>query len=61
MATNYERIKAMSVKEMAEWLKQYISCEKCPQSDFCTDNFTTVDECNEVFENWLENETENDR
>lgn len=56
MTTNYERIKAMSVEEMAEWLKQYISCEKCPQSDFCTDNFTTVDECNEVLENWLESE-----
>lgn len=60
MTTNYERIKAMGVEEMAEFFVDCTSCEMCPQLDLCADLGTTVDECKQVIKQWLESEAEND-
>ena len=56
--TNYEKIKAMSVDEMAELLERNANCEK-----FCV--FTTDEVCNahgnvclEGITRWLESEVE---
>lgn len=60
MLTNYERIKAMSVEEMAEWLRIYTNCE------FCNQNFgsVTCSNCKQRHERpykiWLKKEAEND-
>ena len=54
--TNYERIKAMSVEEMAEWLRKYTNCA------FCNHNFgsVTCSNCKQNYErpykNWLKKE-----
>lgn len=61
MTTNYERIKAMSVDEMAEFLSDYASCETCPRLYSCLRLGTTLDECKQVIKQWLESEAENDR
>lgn len=61
MTTNYERIKAMSVDEMAEWLRMYTNCA------FCNQNFGSVpcSNCKQNYErpykNWLKKEVVNDR
>ena len=51
--TNYEKIKAMSIDEMTEWLANFDSCVFC--STNCPDN---VQGCNECFQQWLESESE---
>jgi hypothetical protein len=61
MTTNYERIKAMSVDEMAEFFVDCTSCEMCPRLDLCADLGTTVNEYKQVIKQWLESEAENDR
>ena len=61
MLTNYERIKAMSVEEMAELFSDYTSCEMCPQLDWCIERGVSLDECKQVIKQWLESEAENDR
>lgn len=35
MTTNYERIKNMTVDEMAEFLTDSIVCEECPGEEGC--------------------------
>jgi hypothetical protein len=52
--TNYERIKAMSVEEMAEILYDKINCEDCPvrKQGKCD----SVCECFERMTAWLESE-----
>lgn len=58
MTTNYERIKAMSLDEMAEWLRIYTNCVFCNQifgSVTCSNYYERP------FKNWLKKEAENDR
>ena len=57
MQTNYERIKAMSVDEMAEFLDVF-TINSC---DFCK-HWTKGCHCQcvEKFKQWLESEAEND-
>lgn len=50
---NFEKIKAMSIDEMAEWLANFDSCVFCGIS--CPDNVQGCDEC---FQLWLEQESE---
>ena len=64
--TNYERIKAMSVEEMAEFITNYIRCEHCPVTDICWGNGGYNEDgnwcsCQKWFQQWLESEAENDR
>lgn len=58
--TNYERIKSMSVEELADFL-EYISrtadCSCCPAYNFCELNI----DCDELIKQWLLQEvTDND-
>lgn len=56
MTTNYERIKNMTVEEMAELFDEYITCRNCPASDFCERH--SVDYCSTILEQWLQSESE---
>ena len=51
MTTNYERIKDMTVEEMAEFLRGLnIDCTRCPRRCSCSDT------CEVTLKNWLEQE-----
>ena len=65
--TNYEKIKAMSVEEMAErGCRRFHNCEDCPACDTCNDiaicgDYNGGDCCEEDyygFLKWLESEAE---
>ena len=58
MTTNYERIKNMTVDEMAEFLTDSIVCEECPAYDFCDTEDATYENCPKFFKKWLESESE---
>ena len=52
---NFERIKAMSIDEMAEFIAENINCGSC----CLTDAACPVDlECDEVVKQWLQQESE---
>lgn len=59
--TNYERIKAMTVDEMAEMFEEIFSylksCGHCPAFGICMD---TENVCIESVEKWLEREVQED-
>lgn len=51
MTTNYERIKNMTVEEMAEWLcREVYECEFCP--------YLNDVHCSDKFEQYLKAESE---
>ena len=54
--TNYEKIKAMSVEEMAEFMLQRFDCAVCPKRVGCR-NQTLLD-CFDGLEEWLLKEAE---
>ena len=57
--TNYDRIKSMSVEEMAEYLSDHWSCVDCAFEKDCDDNYIS---CHKNIKQWLEQEVEeNDR
>ena len=57
--TNYERIKDMTVEEMAEWLEKIpVGCDFCPAREFCDMNIYNT--CENIFKEWLESEVEED-
>ena len=57
--TNYDRIKSMSVEEMAEYLSDHWSCVDCEFEKDCDDNYIS---CHKNIKQWLEQEVdENDR
>ncbi len=59
MVTNYERIKSMSIEEMAESIKEKLPidccllCIGCPDEEFETN-------CKKYIKQWLQSESEND-
>ena len=57
--TNFERIKAMSLEEMAEAMsaRESVDCSNCSIKNFCH-NFGLT--CYEVVEKWLTSEAEED-
>ena len=62
MATNYERIKAMSVKEMARFLSNKMDCCVCLAHELhkCkADVGVEQTECIEYQKQWLESEAKN--
>lgn len=52
--TNYDKIKHMSIDEVADMIRCFVMCDTCPASNFCD---TDVD-CGETFKKWLESEAE---
>ena len=54
MATNYDRIRNMSIEEMAEFMKELVlnSCY------YCVGNCQRMDSCKDGFINWLESEVD---
>lgn len=51
---NYERIKAMSIEEMADFFSLHFSCEYCVGgSDYC--NYS-ISKCEKSLKQWLESE-----
>lgn len=57
--TNFEKIKNMSVDEMAEKLDESFACDRCPIKEFCDKKtFTHCMSCTDVWKNWLKSEVE---
>ena len=58
MTTNYEKIKAMSIDEMAEWFNQRASvCELDKPCKNCINNQWCSAETSDDFKVWLQQET----
>ena len=56
--TNYEKIKAMSVEEMAEQIRKITKgCGNCPAREYCVLDLKT---CEKTVQEWLESEVEED-
>ena len=51
---NYEKIKNMSLTDMALFLANYIGCEYCPM----TKNCVAKNGCDDLFIQWLQQESE---
>ena len=49
--TNFERIKNMTVEEMADFFDRYIHCDNCPAHCACLHS-----SCFKSFCNWLEDD-----
>ncbi len=56
--TNIEKIKAMNVKKMAQFLSRHIECVKCPALFNC--NKFPPYNCIKTLQEWLESEVEKD-
>lgn len=54
--TNFEKIKQMSVEDMAYYLARMTHCPPCPIKTVCADNNGIS--CRNVFIKWLESEAE---
>lgn len=56
--TNYEKIKAMSVEEMARWIDETIAtrCDACPAEKICGIELS----CVSTIIKWLDSEVEED-
>lgn len=70
--TNYERIKAMSVEEMAELINccfcnsssDFVSCKTCFIEKLCEEmnqDYMKTETNRRLIKQWLESEVENDR
>ena len=53
--TNFEKIKNMSVEELAKIIWLYMNCRDCPIKTKC---FPSQQTCVEVWEQWLKSEVE---
>ena len=56
--TNYDRIKNMSIDEMAEWLDKTTSCTYCCARQICDNGNYVGAMCYKAFKKWLESEVE---
>lgn len=54
--TNFEKIKDMSVEELAEILNESFACDRCPNAEFC--DCTIGESCTDTWIKWLESEVE---
>ena len=52
--TNYEKIKAMSIDEMADYLNEIFDCSNCPNDMFLCESKGNV--CTKYIKQWLEQE-----
>ena len=56
--TNFEKIKAMSVEEMARFMDEMLpDCDGCPAMKYCIVDHKT---CEETIQKYLESEVEED-
>lgn len=55
--TNYEKIKSMSIDEMAEWLYEFNDDSLCEYCYGCNKENEELG-CEEYFKQWLESEEE---
>ena len=60
MTTNYERIKTMSVDEMAVFLRLLVNCFEKEDCADCQNRVLCSCANNRAVQHWLENEVEND-
>lgn len=61
--TNFERIKAMTIEEMAEFFDNIVNCRCdtiCENFNKCTRNNATEPICKNHYIKWLESEVENE-
>lgn len=59
--TNFEKIKNMSIDELAEKLNESFACDRCPIEEFCDENNSDpYSSCTAIWENWLKSEVENE-
>lgn len=58
--TNYEKIKAMGIEELAEWLALEIGgeCYSCPAISYC--QMSIENSCQDKISGWLKNERESE-
>lgn len=59
--TNFEKIKNMSLDEMAEKLNDSFACDRCPLEEFCDKeslNSISISSCSGIWKKWLESEVE---
>ena len=54
--TNYDRIKGMSVEEMADYFNGIFDCSNCPNDMFLCESKGSV--CTKYIKQWLESEVE---
>lgn len=59
--TNCDRIKSMSVDEMAVCFSKFLQCDNCLARDFCDkinscDDVSVMMSCSQRFKKWLESE-----
>lgn len=55
--TNFEKIKNMSVEELAEKLDELSDCDCCSIKEFCDKKtFTRCMSCTDVWKDWLKSE-----
>ena len=53
---NFNKIKSMTLDEMAEWYKDHVPCGNCDLFDYCIKSKHTI--CNKVIKQWLQQESE---
>lgn len=59
--TNFEKIKNMSVDELAKKLNKSFACDPCPIEEFCNKHNSTPDlDCTGIWVEWLKSEVKND-
>lgn len=61
--TNYERIKNMSVEEIAVYFSKFSQCGNCPAEDVCnkisnSDDNSVLISCGQRMKEWFESEVE---
>ena len=54
--TNYDRIKAMNIDEMAEYFNEIFDCSNCPNDMFLCESKGSV--CTKYIKQWLEQEVD---
>ncbi len=58
--TNFEKIKNMSIDELAEKLNESFACDRCPIEEFCNENNSGPhSSCTIVWGKWLKSEVKN--
>lgn len=58
--TNFEKIKNMSVNELAEKLNESFACDRCPLEEFCDKHNSIPDlGCTGIWGEWLKSEVQN--
>lgn len=58
--TNFEKLKNMSVDQLAEKLNESLVCYCCPIKEFCNECDSTPElDCIDICKEWLKSEVQN--